>query len=54
MEALSVKGRTPCAAWGVFRALCLLVGRDNGVIGDFFSSGGHSGHCVGSLGGIMG
>ena len=23
----------------------LLVGRDNGVIGDFFSSGGYSGHC---------
>ena len=36
-----------------FWALCWLVGRDNGVIGDFFSSGGHSGHCVGSLGGIM-
>ena len=54
MEALSASGRTAWAAWGSFWALCWLVGRDNGVIGDFFSSGGHSGHCVGSLGGIMG
>ena len=54
MEALSGMGRIACAAWWSFRALCLPVGRDNGVIGNFFSSGGHFGHCVCPLGGIMG
>ena len=43
VQSLEAITGTVYARWG-----------DNGVIGNFFSSGRHYGHCVCPLGGIMG